>query len=210
MRAKFALGTAATAVAFVGCASTSGGIERGERDFSGIARRGVSSVRIGEAHVVDTRVNPLMPVRVSFDGNDVVVNFARIGRSGAVARLDASSLQPLSLQPHGSEDRSAHSAEPERVVLDGGRFVVCWTRGSVEWGHRALVQAFNADSSPRGAPVVISPPNVDVIGAPRAITTDGRHIVATFAGASGNSFQVMAVPIEDAVPVEGPELTAWR
>jgi hypothetical protein len=208
MRAKFALGTAA-ALAFMGCASTSGGIERGERDFSGVAHRGVSSVRIGEAHVVDTRVNPLMPVRVSFDGNEVVVNFARLGRSGAVARLDASSLQPLSLQP-GSEDRSAHSTEAERVVLDGGRFVVCWTRGSVEWGHRALVQAFNADGSPRGAPAVISPPNVDVIGAPRAITTDGRHIVATFAAASGNSFQVMAVPIEDAEPVEGPELTAWR
>jgi hypothetical protein len=97
-----------------------------------------------------------------------------------------------------------------RVTLAGGRFVVFWTRGSLEWGRRALAQAYNQDGSPRGAPVVISPPDADVMVAPRAVTTDGRHIVATFVAATGGSFELLSVPIEDSAPDEGLELAATR
>jgi hypothetical protein len=97
-----------------------------------------------------------------------------------------------------------------RLELDGARFVVCWTRGSVETGHRALAQTFDLDGTPRGAPAVISPPGMDVLGAPRAVTSDGRHVVATFDGWSGGDYERVAVELADvAEPNEG-NLTARR
>jgi hypothetical protein len=97
-----------------------------------------------------------------------------------------------------------------RLELDGARFVVCWTRGSVETGHRALAQTFDLDGTPRGAPAVISPPGMDVVGAPRVVTTDGRHVVATFDGWSGRDYERVAVELADVVePYEG-NLTARR
>jgi hypothetical protein len=87
-------------------------------------------------------------------------------------------------------------ADAKRVQLEGGRFVVCWLRGSAEEGRRALAQSFKVDGSPLGAPVVISPPNVDVLTAPQVTATDGQHIVATFAVASERSTELLAVPLE--------------
>jgi hypothetical protein len=101
-------------------------------------------------------------------------------------------------------------AQASRVQLDGGRFIVCWTRGSVEEGRRALAQAFKADGLPLGAPVVISPPNVDVVGRPTAIAMDGQHAMATFAAASDSSMQLLAVPIEPKGSRDGGERTAHR
>jgi hypothetical protein len=48
------------------------------------------------------------------------------------------------------------TGQASRVQLEGARFVVCWTRGNIEGGRRALAQAFKANGSPLGAPVVIS------------------------------------------------------
>jgi hypothetical protein len=97
-----------------------------------------------------------------------------------------------------------------RVVLQNGRFLVCWTRGTDEAGHRALAQAFDQDGSPRGAPVVISPPGVDVVGPPRAISRDGHRVVATFNAWSGGAFEVREVALEDFVPQADGELSARR
>jgi hypothetical protein len=97
-----------------------------------------------------------------------------------------------------------------RVELDGARFVVCWTRGSVETGHRALAQTFDLDGTPRGAPAVISPPGMDVVGAPRAVTTDGRHVVATFDGWSGGDYERVAVELVDVTEPHGSTLWARR
>ena len=102
------------------------------------------------------------------------------------------------------------TGQASRVQLEGGRFILCWTRGSVEEGHRALAQAFGADGGPLGAPVVISPPDVDVIGAPQAITTDGQHVVATFAAASEKSTELLAVPLETHRAAGNGERTAQR
>jgi hypothetical protein len=44
----------------------------------------------------------------------------------------------------------------------------------------------------------------------RAVTIDGRHIVATFVAATGGSFELLSVPIEDSAPDPGAELTARR
>jgi hypothetical protein len=100
--------------------------------------------------------------------------------------------------------------EANRAQLEGGRFVVCWRRGSVEEGRRALAQTFKADGSPLGAPVVISPPNVDVMTAPQLTATDGHHLVATFVAASERSTELLAVPLEMPGPSASGERTARR
>ena len=177
-------------------------MQRGEADFSGVTRRPFSSVRVGEARVVDARVNPRVPVGLTSANGEISVRFGRPGRIAAVAALDTSSLKALSFEQHESpEMATAPAMQIARVELEGGRFVLCWTRGSLELGRRALVQAFNQDGSPRGAPVAISAPDVDVMGPLQAITADGRRVIATFVASSGNAFELMAVPIEIAEPV---------
>jgi hypothetical protein len=208
MKAIWACGVMA-ALGAVGCASTGSLSERGEADFSSRSHRAAPSVRVGDARMVGARINPLVPLHLASNGSEVSVTFARPGRMGTVAKLDASSLAPLSTDPSHSEEKpSAPSNEPGRITLDQGRFVVIFVRGSTEWGHRALAQTFDANGTPRGAPVVISPPDLDVVGVPRAVTTDGRHVVATFAAAKDNSFDVFAVSIDDAVQASDSDAVA--
>jgi hypothetical protein len=205
MRAKLGLlglGCALATSLLAGCA-TSGGVAGrasvGEPAAATGAALEVPSVRVGEARVLDARVNPLVPIRLALEGGAIDVSFGRLGR-GVSERIDPGSLEPRST-PSEEPARAGEGASPgpQRVVLDGGRFLVCWTTGSLEWGHRAMARMFNSsDGSPRGGAVVISPTSADVIGAPRAITSDGNRVVATFAAMSGSSFQLMAVPIDDA------------
>lgn len=180
-----------------GCASTGALTQTGEADYSSTHRRAAPSVRVGDAQVVASQIDPRTPVGVTAEGEDLVVHFARPRRPDAVSRVDAASLKPLSEDQGDGPGRQPGAAGSNRIVLDDGHFVVLWTRGSAEWGYRALAQSFNASGSPLGAPVVISPPSVDVIGLPSAVTTDGRHVVATFAASTGTSFDVLAVSIDD-------------
>jgi hypothetical protein len=136
-------------------------------------------------------------VRVGLTDGQIAVSFAHMG-STAREQID-----PESLEVRGRFEEPMHKETPttsvQRIVLDHGRFMVCWTSGDVEWGHRVMAQMFNAsDGSPRGGAVAISPANADVVGAPRAITSDGNRVVAMFSASTGSSFQLMAVPIDDA------------
>ncbi|HEV3192229.1 MAG TPA: hypothetical protein VGY54_17070 [Polyangiaceae bacterium] len=90
----------------------------------------------------------------------------------------------------------AQRANVERVALNDGGYVLCWTTGTAEQGRSAVAQSFNADGSSRGTPVVISRPDVDVMGTPRATTNDAGFIVATFAGAYESSIALVEVPLE--------------
>jgi hypothetical protein len=77
-----------------------------------------------------------------------------------------------------------------------------------------LAQAFKANGSPLGAPVVISPANVDIVGTPQVIATDGQRVVATFAATSENSTELFAVPLfvmpMDTTPSDDGERTAQQ
>lgn len=177
--------------ALSGCAPASEGVALMQPQSGGEP----ASVAVGPARVLGGNVNPSAGVRVASDGETYVVRFAHPGHLGAVERLDASSLETLS-----QASERAESAElprgVQRVVLDGGRFVVCWKKGDAESGYVAMAQAFDAAGAPRGGPVEISPEGLDVIGSLSAATFDGRHVIATFAASSGGSFSAYAVPLE--------------
>jgi hypothetical protein len=60
-----------------------------------------------------------------------------------------------------------------------------------------MAQAFNTDDgTPRGPAVAISPSDADVTGPLGAATSDGHHVVATFAASTHRSFAAYAVPLE--------------
>jgi hypothetical protein len=205
MDIKLGLVVAAMLGAF-GCA-TSGA---GRVQVGGVGSDAMPSVRVGELRVIDPHVNPMVPVHVTSENNQVAVTFG-LEHSGAHERLDAVSLQPVSWEPMAREDRSTPSTGVTRVVLDGNRFLLCWTEGSLESGHRAMAQMRRAtDGAPLGAPVEISPPEADVFGAPQAVTTDGRHVVATFAASSEGTFRLVAVPIDDVAAVDVSQMTARK
>jgi hypothetical protein len=101
----------------------------------------------------------------------------------------------------------------ERITLNDGGYVLCWTTGTIEQGRSALAQSFAADGSPRGAPVVISRPDVDVMGTPRAsIKKVEGLIVTTFAAAYAGSIALVEVPLGvlPAAPRNGEVIAANR
>ncbi len=60
-----------------------------------------------------------------------------------------------------------------------------------------MAQAFNANSGdPCGAAVAISPADADVSGPLSGATSDGQHVVATFAASTAGLFAAYAVPLE--------------
>jgi hypothetical protein len=151
---------------------------------------------VGEPRVLSSKVNPMQPFRATVAGDAIEVTFARSGRAGSVITLDANSLRALSSANYvyARNPNSSPTGAESVTLADGGSLVV-WTEGSVE-GHHAMAQLFGARGVPRCAPVVISSATMAVIGAPRAVTTDGHRVVATFAGTQGQAFELVAVPIQ--------------
>ena len=151
MRIKLSLlacgGVAALGV-LTGCASARGAATGARDVVTGdhieVAGSALApSVHVGEARVLDTRVNPLVPVRLAIREGSIAVSFARLGRA-ASEEIDPGSLEPRSTQLGETlRDAPSPTTGVERIVLDGNRFLVCWTSGDVEWGHRAMVQMFN-------------------------------------------------------------------
>ena len=177
---------------------------------SALVETNLPSVRVGEERVVGTRINPLVPVHVTRDGSAIEVTFGKRGRE-TVARLDPDSLDLLSEQQGGHAEAPAPpSTAATRVALGGGRFLECWTEASGDGGRRAMARMWGLNGLPRGAAVAISPPDADVIGAPLVASVDGQHVVATFAVASGGSFQLRAASLEGADPLAASEPVARR
>jgi len=199
MNIKFGLGLVG-ALGLAGCATS--GVEQAHVGF-GVRGQGMApSVHVVEARVLDTRVNPMVPVSLESEGSAVAVTYGRTGGAGASTRIDPSSLRALSSRTEGPVEGSVvASTGASRVALEGNRYLLCWTAGSVEWGRYAMAQVFDsADGSALGEPVEISAPDVDVVGAPRAASADGRHVVVTFTASSGHAFELNAVSLEDAAP----------
>ena len=174
-------------------------VETRHCNLADFRHRGISPLRVGEARVLDTHINPMVPVHLASEGSSIAVRFGEAGpgRREALARVDPGSLEFLSRQEAGrSEEPSAPSTGGTRVGLDDGRYLVSWTQSSPDGGRYAVAQMERADGSRLGAPVVLSPLDADVFGAPLAVSTDGQRVVVTFAATSGGSFELRAVSLD--------------
>jgi hypothetical protein len=182
-----------------GCATSNGGASGapGARDARGVAMPQAEGVRAGEARVVGTRINPRVPVRVTAEGESLAVRFAHPRDGGALVHVNAESLAPTAPEERvEAEHPAAPATGAVRVVLHGGRFVVCWRRGDLASGYRLMAQAWTAGGSPLGQPVPISPPEADVFAAPQVVALDGERAVATFPAHTGERFELLAVSLE--------------
>jgi hypothetical protein len=177
-----------------GCSATA----RSAARLSDFADAEVSPLRVVASRAVDSRIRPMVPVHLAAEGSAVAITFGERGRRQVVARLDPASLDQLSSEmSEHSEAAAAPIAGPARVELDDGHFVECWTHESSDGGRDVFAQLWTAGGSRLGAPLVISSPDSDVLGAPHAATTDGHHVIVTFAATAGDSFELRAVSLED-------------
>jgi hypothetical protein len=186
-----------------GCAS-SGALSAGNDARNGLGVLGVaeaqapegSGVLRGTVRVLDTQVNPLVPVRLTAEGDEVAVRFAHSRRGGAVVHIDGQSLAPIGDEaPVAAERREAPSGRSVRVVFRDGRFIECWKAGDAERGYKVMAQAWTGGGDRIGSPVAISPADSDVLGVPQVVSVDGDHAVATFATVDGDKTQLLAVSL---------------
>jgi hypothetical protein len=154
---------------------------------------------VGETRVVDAHVNPLVPVRLSASGDVIAVRFAHPRAAGALLHLDAASLAPLAPESAVDAERPAPAATGSaRVVFGDGRFVSAWKQGDAEHGYRVMAQAWTGGGSSLGAPVAVSMPDADVLGAPELVSLDsddGHHLVVTFTAMVGDRAELLAVSL---------------
>jgi hypothetical protein len=202
----FGLAGAAIVAGATGCAS-SGGFEGHDglglailegRDAPQGTDPGPSAgVRAGSAHVVDSHINPIAPVRLTVEGQELAVHYAHWRSAGAVAHLDPTSLAPLGAEsPAPVEPPAAPASVRARVLLNDGRFVECWKTGDSERGYRIVAQAWTRGGDSLGAPVTISPADSEVLGSPQLVSVNGNRAVVTFAALADKRAQLLAVPLE--------------
>ena len=170
------------------------------RDAAGLAmaQKVSSGVEVGETRVVDAHVNPLVPVRLSASGDVIAVRFAHPRAAGALLHLDAASLAPLAPESAVAAERPAPATTgTARVVFGDGRFVSAWKEGDAEHGYRVMTQAWTSGGSSLGAPVAVSMPDADVIGAPELVSLESAdgHAVVTFTAMVGDRAELLAVSL---------------
>jgi hypothetical protein len=196
MGAKLGVAIMGLAVLAVGCA-TFGATPEQDGFGATMAQGGGASVRAGEARIVAVRVNPRVPIQAAADGDTVALRFGHARGASALVHLDGKTLAPVASEEAVATDRSTAPARgPVRVVLQGGRFVVCFRHSDGESGYRLMAQAWTADGSPLGPPVPISPPEADVYSAPEMVALDGHRAVVAFPAVADGQFELMAVPLE--------------
>jgi hypothetical protein len=191
---------AAAAAGAVGCATSGSAIDHGMGIAMAQGTRGMddaAGLRVGETQLVDGHVNPMVPVRLTVDGGEIAVRFARPRAGGALAHLNPTSLAPVSLETAAPAERPAMpSSGAARTVLANGRFIVCWKSGDAERGYRLMAQAWTGGGSPIGRPVVVSSSDVDVLGAPQVAALEGERAVATYSVMNGDRAELLAVSLE--------------
>jgi hypothetical protein len=156
------------------------------------------ALRVIDVRSIGRRVNLQEPIALTASGDQVDITFAFRHREGVTIALAPESVQPRLATPYSfpahTKPATPHYVviEPSRVELGGGRFMSCWNDNA---SRRVFAQAYSAEGTPRGAAVVVSPPAMDVIGSPRAVTTNGHHIVVTFFASGDEGFEVVAASL---------------
>jgi hypothetical protein len=193
----------ATVAGITGCATSGTAFDHGAAGVTmAQGTRGMSTptgvgVQAGEVHVVDGHVNPMVPARLTVEGNAIALRFGRPRAEDAVVHLNGQSLSPVAPETAMPAGRPAMPASGAvRAVLADGSFIVCWKSGDAEQGYRLMAQAWTAGGSPVGSPAAVSPPEMDVLGAPQVTAIGGDRAIATFATSQGNRAELVAVPLQ--------------
>ncbi|CAN5925667.1 hypothetical protein BH11MYX4_BH11MYX4_39650 [soil metagenome] len=157
------------------------------------------TMRVGEARVLTSKVNLQEPIMVGVEGSDVTITVAAQGHRGWTFALDPEALAAHAVTPYDYEDHPRRPQlgclvqDPDRLKLRDGRTLGVWTD---EATSRVVAQIFDAEGLASGPEVTVSRPAADVIGAPRAVTSDGRHVVIAYFATADAGFDLVARSLE--------------
>jgi hypothetical protein len=182
------------ACASMGCAERSGGL----RFAMSTSDASPAPIRVGGLHVLDERVNLQEPIMMDVAGNDVTVTFAMRQRNGVTVAVDPMTLESRVANATTYPERVKSSSPP---YLSPATVTVALARGTMtiwsdEASGRVYAQTFDTSGAPRGEPLPVSPADMDVVGAPRAATADGKHVVVAFFASRLDGFQIVAASLE--------------
>jgi hypothetical protein len=155
-------------------------------------------MRVHHTRVLTSKVNLQEPLQLGVQGDDVTITVAMRGHRGWMFTLDHA-LAATSVAPYDYEDhpQRAHPGcqvrDESRLKLADNRSVAFWTDESTSV---VVAQIFEADGTAYGPESTVSGPTADVMGAPRAITTDGRHVVIAYFATTGSGFDLLATSLE--------------
>ncbi|MDB4936554.1 MAG: hypothetical protein JWP87_3526 [Labilithrix sp.] len=164
-----------------------------------------ASIRVVRFRILTHRVNLQEPVILGTlagpEGTpgEVTITVALRGHEGVTFAVDPVSLDARTAKLYAYPPREAPTSAPavapaeSRVSLEGGLSLACWTD---QESGRVLAQVHDADGSARGAPVSVDVPGMAGFGAPRAMSSDGRHVVVTFFASDEVGFALVAASLE--------------
>lgn len=150
----------------------------------------LSGMRIGALRTIASSVKISEPHFVGFEDGRAVVTYAHHQHEASAVVLD-DSLMPVSEEsrtypPRPKSEPAAYLAQSRATVpLRDGRAFTVWTDDAT--GH-VMAGVDNL------LPVVLY--GGDVVGCPHAATTDGQHVIVTFAATTEHGFDLMAAQVE--------------
>lgn len=90
--------------------------------------------------------------------------------------------------------RDAGQMAPDLAPIGHDRFLLAWVDGNVE-SHQLRAQSVVGWGDPLGAPMVLSPSDVSVIGRPSVAVEPGGYGLVTYVASIDGEFDVLATPI---------------
>jgi hypothetical protein len=147
---------------------------------------------VGEARVLTSKVNLREPIRVGVEGGEATVTVAVRGRHGLTFALEPETLAARGVTPYdyeGQPGAGTQLEDPRGVRLQDGRTLGCWTDDAT---RSVMARMFDRRGVASGPAIVVSGSDVGVMGAPRAVTADGRHVVVAYFATTETGFVLVA------------------
>jgi hypothetical protein len=207
MRRSFVIGCGIAAVALLGLttgcteAGSTGGPRAAMRLAVSTTAATTGHVRVRDVRVINRRINLREPILMATAGNEVTVTWAMRKHDGITLALDPETLDERVVGAFDYGASGATDARPrpttstnEKVTVPvAGGFLVVWTD---EERSRVLAQKVDAGGVAIDEPVTVSRADMVVVGAPRAATADGRHVVVTFVTGDQRTFELVAASVD--------------
>ena len=193
-RALLLVASALITCATMGCAESTA--PAGGLRFA-MSTTDTSGIRLTGVRVLDERVNLQEPIMMSVAGRDVTVTFATRQRDGVTLAVDPSTVESRVASTMTYPERPKSQTPP---YLSATATTVALARGTMKvWSEeatgRVYAQTLDVNGVARGEPLLVSA-DLDVVGAPRAATADGKHVVVAFFASRLDGFEIVAASLE--------------
>lgn len=183
----------------MGCAESTSPAGSGSLRFA-MSTTDTSAIRLTGLRVLDERVNLQEPIVMGVTQHDVTVTFAKRQRDGLTLAVDPSTVESRIASTMTYPERPKSQTPP---YLAGAATTVDLARGTMKiWSEEAVgriyAQIFDVNGAARGEPLLVSA-DMDVVGAPRVATADGKHVVVAFFASRLDGFEIVAASLEPAL-----------